>query len=371
MALDSSRFAVGIFIVLVSLGAAYATLNNFPGRPVPGSVGRLYEDLNVAFASHWKARTGLDIKVEQARSISGKPVHITVDGLDVPALALSYDADKLHDKERFIAPGFPELLARDFRTGSYPSAYTSTIVFLVRKGNPKKLKDWGDLVRSDIKVVTPNPKRSESGRWNYLAAWGYTMRQSGGNEQAAREFVRQLFANAQTVDYEGKKPGNSATAFVFLNIGDVLLTWENEAHLIAQNSGADKFEIVTPSISIVAEPVISIVDAVAHGKDARRVAASYIEYLYTPEAQHIAARHYYRPRDPSMAARYQDRFPHLELFTVDEVSGGWQKAQKAHFARGGVFDQITGDVPNSVALNGAIDTVLQISAMDNLFVLKN
>ena len=358
MTLDSSRFAVGIFIVVVSLGAAYATLHNFPGRPAPGSAGRLYEDLNVAFASHWKTRTGLDIKVEQARSKSGKPVHITIDGLDVPALALSYDVNKLHDKKRFIAPGPRELLAQDFRTGSYPSAYTSTIVFLVHKGNPKKLKDWSDLVRSDVKVVTANPKRSESGRWNYLAAWGYAMRQSGGSEQAAREFVSQLFANAQTVDYEGKKPGNSAIAFVFLNIGDVLLTWENEAHLIVQNSGHDKFEIVTPSISIVAEPVISIVDAIAHGKDARRVAASYIEYLYTPRAQHIAAKHYYRPHDPSVAVRYEDRFPHLELFTVDEVSGGWQKAQKMHFVRGGVFDQITGDVPNFASVNSSISAAL-------------
>lgn len=371
---NSSRFAVGIFIVLVSLGAAYATLNNFSGRPASGSAGRLYEELNAAFAAHWKTRTGLDIKVEPARNKSGKPVHLTVDGLDIPALALSYDADKLHDKKRFIAPDLRQLLAQDFRTGPYPSAYTSTIVFLVRKGNPKELKDWSDLARPDIKVVTPNPKRSESGRWNYLAAWGYAMRQSGGNEQAAREFVTQLFANAEIVDYEGKKPGNSATAFVFRSMGDVLLTWENEAHLIAQNSGADKFEIVTPSISIVAEPTLSVVDAVAYvayGKGARGVAVSYIDYLYTPEAQHIAARHYYRPRDPAVAARYEDRFPHLELFTIDEVSGGWRKAQKIHFARGGVFDQITGDVRNSVAVNGAIDAVLQISAMNDLFVLKN
>jgi sulfate/thiosulfate transport system substrate-binding protein len=354
MSLDSSRFAVGIFILLVSLGAAYATLNNFSERSA-GSTGRLYEELNAAFASRWKALAGLDIKVDQARSRSGKPINITVDGLDVPALALSYEVDKLHDKEGFIAPLSHELLAQDFRKGSYPSAYTSTIVFLVRKGNPKGLKDWSDLVHPDIKVITPNPKLSESGRWNYLAAWGYAMRQSGGNEQAAREFVSHLFANAYMVDYEGKKTGNSATAFIFLNTGDVLLTWENEAHLIVQNNGADKFEIVTPSISIVAEPPISVVDAVAHGKGARGVVDSYIEYLYTSEAQHIAARHYYRPRDPSIAKRYEDRFPHLELFTLDEVSGGWQRAQKIHFAKGGVFDQITGDVPNSVAARGAID----------------
>lgn len=359
MLLDSSRFAVGISIVLVSLGAAYATLNNFGDLPALGSTGRLYGDLNVAFASHWKTRTGLDIKVEQARSKLGKPVHIAVDGLDVPALALSYDVARLNDKEKSIAPALREPLARDFRIGSYPSAYTSTIVFLVRKGNPKELRDWGDLVRSDIKVVTPNPKRSESGRWNYLAAWGYAMRQSGGSEQTAREFVSQLFANAQTVDYEGKKPGNLATAFVFLNIGDVLLTWENEAHRIVQNSGNDKFEIVTPSISIVAEPIISVADAVANGKGARGV-ASYIEYLHTPQAQHIAAKHYYRPRDPSVAARYEDRFPHLDLFTVDEVSGGWQRAQKIHFARGGVFDQITSDVPNFASMNSSINAAYQI-----------
>jgi sulfate transport system substrate-binding protein len=360
MTLDTSHFVGGIFIALVSLGAAYAALDNFSGRPAPGASGRLYEDLNVAFASHWKARTGLDIEVEQARSKSGKPVHITVDGLDVPALALSYDADRLDDKERLIALLGPrELLAPNFRTRPYPSAYTSTIVFLVRKGNPKALKDWSDLVRSDIKVVTANPKSAESGRWSYLAAWGYAIRQSGGSEQAAREFVSQLFANAKAVDYKDEKPESSTTAFVLLNIGDVLLTWENEAHRIVRNNGNDKFEIVTPSISIMAEPAISVVDGVAHGKGARGVAASYIEYLYTPQAQHIAARHYYRPRNRSVAARYKDRFPDLELFTVDEVSGGWQKAQKVHFARGGAFDQITGDVSDSVAMKGPIDAALQ------------
>ncbi len=360
MTLNTSHFAVGILIALVSLGAAYATLNNFPGRPAPRAAERLHEDLNVAFASHWKTRTGLDIEVEQARSKSGKPVHITVDGLNVPALALSYNVDRLHEKERFIAPGPRQLLGQDFRTSPYPSAYTSTIVFLVRKGNPKELRDWSDLVRADIKVVSPNPKRSESGRWNYLAAWGYAIRQSGGSEQTAREFVSQLFANAKAVDYKDEKPENSTTAFVLLNIGDVLLTWENEAHRIVQNNGNDKFEIVTPSISIVAEPVISVVDAVGNGKGARGL-ASYIEYLYTPQAQHIAAKHYYRPRDRSVAARYEDWFPHLELFTIDEVSGGWQKAQKIHFARGGVFDQITGDASDSVAVKGAIDAALQIS----------
>lgn len=359
MPLNNSRFAVGIFVALVSLGAAYATLNNFPGRSSAGSAGRLHEDLNVDFASLWKARTGLDIKVEQARNKSGKPVYITVDGLDVPALALSYDVDKLRDKERFIAPGHRELLAQDFLIGSYPSAYTSTIVFLVRKGNPKQLRDWSDLVRPGIKVVTPNPKGSESGRWNYLAAWGYAMRQSGGSEQAALEFVSQLFANAQVADYEGEKPKDLVTAFASPGIGDVLLTWENEAHLIVQNGGTDKFEIVTPSISIVAEPVISIVDAVAHGKGARGAGASYIDYLYTPQAQHIAAKHYYRPRDPSVGSRYEDRFPHLELFTIDEVAGGWQKAQKMHFAKGGIFDRITGNKPASVATNGSIGAALQ------------
>ncbi|HVW65054.1 MAG TPA: sulfate ABC transporter substrate-binding protein [Nitrosospira sp.] len=359
MLFNNSRFAVGIFIALASLGVAYATLSNFPGRSPAGSVERLYEDLNAGFASLWKARTGLDIKVEHALSKSGKPVHITVDGLYVPSLALSYDVDKLHDRERFIAPGARELLAQDFRPGSLPSAYTSTIVFLVRKGNPKELRDWSDLVRPDIKVVTPNPKRSENGRWNYLAAWGSAMKQSGGSEQAAREFVGRLFANAQIVDYEDGKPQDQAVDFISNGVGDVFLIWENEAHLIVHNSGNEKFEIVTPSISIVAEPVISVVDTVARGKDARGVGASYIEYLYTPQAQHIAAQHYYRPRDPSVGARYEDRFPHLELFTVDEVAGGWQKAQKIHFANGGVFDRIAGDKPASVAENGSISATLR------------
>ena len=347
---DRSRFTVGVFIVLVSLSAAYATRDNFSGRSAASPAARLHADLNAAFVSGLKARTGRDVKVGQARSRSGKPVHITADGLDVPALALSSGPGTPHDRETSAGAGPREFLAGDFEAGSRPSPYTSTIVFLVRKGNPKGVKDWDDLARTDIKVVAPDPKRTEAGRWNYLAAWGYALKRSGGDEQAARKFVRGVFADAETVNHEGRKPGPSA--FVFRNTdGDVLPVWENEAHLLVRNNGADLFEIVTPSASIAAEPAISVVDASGEGSGARGAGASYLAYLHTPQAQHIAARHYYRPRDPQVAAGYENRFPPIAMFTVDEISGGWRQTEKKHFSRGGVVDQVIGEAPLSAAVN--------------------
>lgn len=333
-----SHIAVIVVISLVSLGAAYAALQTFSPGSAHDPTRELYADLNDAFAAHWKARSGVDINVRLAQSKSGKPIRAVLDGLNIPTLALSYDVDRLREKNRFIAPAWNPTLPQNMaRSSLHASPYTSTIVFLVRKGNPKKLIDWDDLLRPEIEVVTPNPKISDGGRWNYLAAWGYALRQPGGGEAAALEFVTKLFANIRS----------PATAdFVERDIGDVLLVWENEAHLLIRQTsaeGADKFEIITPSMSIVAEPTVSVVNVVADRNGAREVAAAYIDYLYTPQAQDIVGKHYYRPRDAQASAKYASQFPSLELFTIDEVVGGWQQAQKVHFARGGIFERIQGN----------------------------
>lgn len=273
----------------------------------------------------------MDISVKFAQSKSGKPIRAVLDGLSVTALALSYDVNKLHEKNRFIAAAWNQTLSRN---AHHASPYTSTIVYLVRKGNPKGLTDWDDLLRPGVEVVTPNPKTSESGRWNYLAAWGYALSQTDRNEAVAFEFVRRLFANVRSL---------VISDFVDRGIGDVLLVWENEAHLLVRQTsvgGADNFEVVTPSVSIVAEPTISVVDAVTGRNSAREAATAYIDYLYTPQAQEIASKNFYRLRDAQVAARYANQFPTLELFTVDDVFGGWQQAEKIHFAKGGIFEQI-------------------------------
>jgi sulfate transport system substrate-binding protein len=257
-----------------------------------------------------------------------------IDGLeaDVVTLALAYDVDALHDKAKLIPADWQKRLPHN------ASPYTSTIVFLVRKGNPKHIRDWNDLVKPDIGVITPNPKTSGGARWNYLAAWAYALKQPGGNEKTAQEFVKKLYANVKVLDSGAR---GSTTTFVERGIGDVLLAWENEAYLAVKELGPDKFEIVTPSLSILAEPPVSIVDKFVDKHGTRKIATAYLEYLYSPEGQDIAGKNYYRPSDKKVAANYVKQFAPVKLITVDEVFGGWQKAQQTHFADGGTFDRIS------------------------------
>ncbi|WP_043372491.1 sulfate ABC transporter substrate-binding protein [Methyloversatilis universalis] len=294
----------------------------------------LYQDFNAAFAKHWKAKSGDNVTIKQSHGGSGKQARSVIDGLeaDVVTLALAYDVDALHDNGKLIPADWQKRLPHN------ASPYTSTIVFLVRKGNPKGLKDWNDLVRPGVEVITPNPKTSGGARWNYLAAWAYAAKQPGGSDATAKEFVKKLFANVKVLDSGAR---GSTTTFVERGIGDVLIAWENEAYLAVKELGPDKFEIVTPSLSILAEPPVSVVDKVVDKRGTRAVATAYLEYLYSPEGQEIAAQNYYRPIDPKVAAKYAKTFAPVKLFTIDAEFGGWQKAQKAHFADGGVFDQIS------------------------------
>src|SRR5688572_1807496 len=291
----------------------------------------LYVAVNAAFAKQWKAKTGQDLQFRQSHGGSGSQARAVIDGLeaDVVTLALAYDIDAISNSG---------LLHKDWqkRLPQNSSPYTSTIVFLVRKGNPKGIKDWNDLVRPGVQVITPNPKTSGGARWNYLAAWEYAKRRNGGNDAKAREFVAALFKNVPVLDSGAR---GSTTTFVQRGIGDVLLAWENEAYLaIAEQK--DKVEIVAPSISILAEPPVTVVDKVVARKGTKAIADAYLQYLYSPEGQEIAARNYYRPRDQKVLSKYANRFAKVELFTIDQAFGGWQAAQKAHFADGGSFDQI-------------------------------
>jgi sulfate/thiosulfate transport system substrate-binding protein len=292
----------------------------------------LYQDVNAAFAKAWAAKGGKAIAIQQSHGGSSKQARAVLDGLeaDVLTLALAYDIDA-------VAEG--GLLSKDWqkRLPNNSSPYTSTIVFLVRKGNPKAIKDWADLVKPGIQVITPNPKTSGGARWNYLAAWAYALRQPGGTDAKARDFVTRLYKNVPVLDSGAR---GATTTFVQRGIGDVLLAWENEAFLSIKELGPDKVEIVVPSLSILAEPPVALVDKVVDKKGTRAAAQAYLEYLYTPEAQEIAARNYYRPRLAAVAQKHAATFPNIQLITIDEVFGGWQKAQKTHFADGGVFDQI-------------------------------
>ena len=292
----------------------------------------LYQDYNAAFARYWQAKTGEKVTVNQSHGGSGKQARSVIDGLeaDVVTLALAYDVSALAEK-KLIPADWQKRLPQN------ASPYTSTIVFLVRKGNPKQIRDWDDLVKPGVGVVTPNPKTSGGARWNYLAAWAYALKQPGGSEEKAAEFVGKLFRNVKVLDSGAR---GATTTFTERGIGDVLLAWENEAHLAVAERGAAKFEIVTPSLSILAEPPVSLVDKTVDKRGTRRVAEAYLEYLYSPEAQEIAARHHYRPRDAKVAARYAGKFTRVNLITIDEVFGGWDRAQKAHFADGGSFDRI-------------------------------
>ena len=318
----------GALFAAASVAYADTTLLNVSYDPTR----ELYEEFNTAFAKQWKAKTGETVKINQSHGGSGKQARSVIDGLeaDVVTLALAYDIDELGEKK---------LLPADWqkRLPHNASPYTSTIVFLVRKGNPKGIKDWADLVKPGIEVVTPNPKTSGGARWNYLAAWGYAQRQPNGNDATAKDFVKRLYKNVKVLDSGAR---GSTTTFVERGIGDVLIAWENEAYLAVKELGPDKFQIVTPSISILAEPPVSVVDKVVDKRGTRKVATAYLEYLYTPEGQEIAAKNYYRPRDAKVAAKYAKSFAAVKLFNIDEGFGGWQKAQKTHFADGGTFDQI-------------------------------
>ena len=291
----------------------------------------LYADFNKAFAAAYQKETGKSVEIKQSHGGSGSQARAVIDGLqaDVVTLALAYDVDAIAAKG---------LIPADWqkRLPLNASPYTSTIVFLVRKGNPKGIKDWDDLIKSGVSVITPNPKTSGGARWNYLAAWGYALKKYGSADKA-RQFVGDLYKNVPVLDTGAR--GSSVT-FVERGVGDVLLAWENEAFLAQREFGKDKFEIVSPPLSILAEPPLSVVDAVAARKGTREVAEAYLKYWYTREGQEIAARNSYRPRDPEIAREYQTSFAKVELFTIDDVFGGWTKAQKEHFGEGGVFDQI-------------------------------
>ncbi|MFO1418556.1 MAG: sulfate ABC transporter substrate-binding protein [Methylotetracoccus sp.] len=294
----------------------------------------LYDDYNQAFAKYWKAKTGETVTIRQSHGGSGKQARAVIDGLDadVVTLALGYDVHQLHQKGRLIPESWQSRLPHN------STPYTSTMIFLVRKGNPKHIKDWDDLVKSDVAVVTPNPKTSGGARWNYLAAWAYAIKKKGKDEAGAKDFVAHLYKNAAVLDTGAR---GSTVSFTEREIGDVLITWENEAHLILKEAGKDNYEVVIPSFSILAEPPVAVVDKVVKDHDTEEAAKAYLEYLYSKEGQEIAAKHYYRPRDPAIAAKYAAQFPKLELISIDDpLFGGWTKAQQKHFVDGGVFDQI-------------------------------
>jgi len=293
----------------------------------------LYQDYNAAFGKYWKKKSGEDVTVKQSHGGSGTQARSVIDGLgaDVVTLALAYDIDEIHAKAKLLPEDWQKRLPHN------SSPYTSTIVFLVRKGNPKGIKDWNDLVKPGISIITPNPKTSGGARWNYLAAWGYALKLKGGNEASAKDFVTKLFKNVPVLDSGARGATNT---FVQRGLGDVLLAWENEAFLAINELGKDKFEIVVPSLSILAEPPVTVVDKVVDKKGTRKVAEEYLKYLYTAEGQEIAARNYYRPIDKKVAGKYAKVFPKVKLITIDEVFGGWRAAQTKHFADEGSFDQI-------------------------------
>ncbi|HWK23522.1 MAG TPA: sulfate ABC transporter substrate-binding protein [Ureibacillus sp.] len=292
----------------------------------------LYEEYNKAFAEHWKQEKGQEVTFQQSHGGSGKQGRAVIDGLeaDVVTLALAYDIDEIAQTRQLLNDDWQS----EFENNSSP--YTSTIVFLVRKGNPKGIKDWDDLIRDDVSVITPNPKTSGGARWNYLAAWGYADKKFDGDEKQVKQFMKQLYGNVEALDSGAR---GSTTTFVEREIGDVLIAWENEAYLSLNELGKDEYEIVTPSLSILAEPPVAVVDKIVDKKGTREVAESYLEYLYSDEGQEIAAKNYYRPRNEEVFEKYKDQFQDLELITVDDF-GGWQEAQKTHFADGGTFDEI-------------------------------
>ena len=333
-----ARFRAAALAVCASLGLASCgkdassdiTLLNASYDPTR----ELYADINVAFAKQWKQSTGQKVRINQSHGGSGRQARAVIDGLaaDVVTLALAGDVDKIATEGKLLPLNWEQRLPHN------SAPYVSTIVFLVRKGNPKKIHDWGDLARDDVQVITPNPKTSGGARWNYLGAWAWAEKQPGANDASTREFVRKLYKNVPVLDTGAR---GSLTTFAQRGIGDVAISWENEAHLALHEHGGDGFEIVVPSISVLAEPSVAVVDKVVLRRGTRAVAQAYLEFLYTPEGQEIAAKHYYRPRDAAILAKYASQFANIELVGIDHF-GGWKLVQQEHFASGGVFDQITG-----------------------------
>ena len=327
-ALAAPAMVAVMLVTSPTLHAETKTLLNVSYDPTR----ELYDDYNKAFIQYWKKKSGKDISIRQSHGGSGKQARTVIDGLpaDVVALALAYDIDALATQGKLLPANWQTRLPGN------SSPYTSTIVFLVRKGNPKKIKDWGDLARPGIAVITPNPKTSGGARWNYLAAWAWALKQPGGNAATAEEYLGRLFKNVPVLDTGAR---GSLTTFAQRGIGDVMISWENEAFLASRQLGKDKFEIVVPTVSILAEPPVAVVDKVAIRRGTTAEARAYLEYLYSKEGQEIVAKHYYRPRDPEVAAKYASTFPRINLVTIPDF-GGWAKAQAAHFADGGTFDRI-------------------------------
>ncbi|SFU90856.1 sulfate ABC transporter substrate-binding protein [Xenorhabdus koppenhoeferi] len=324
----SAVFLLTLAIVTSNAWAKEVQLLNVSYDPTR----ELYQQYDEAFSKYWHQKTGNNVKIRQSHGGSGKQATSVINGLqaDVVTLALAYDVNAIAKSGR-IDKNWLKLLPDN------SAPYTSTIVFLVRKGNPKQIKDWSDLIRPDVSVVTPNPKTSGGARWNYLAAWGYGLEHNNQNQDKAKEFIKTLYKNVEVLDSGARGATNT---FVERGIGDVLIAWENEALMANNTLGKGKFEIVTPSISILAEPTVAVVDKVVDKRGTRELATEYLKYLYSPTGQEIAVRNYYRPRDKAIAEKYRAVFPELKLFTIDEVFGGWGKAQKEHFATGGIFDEI-------------------------------
>ena len=331
--LSKKIIAAAIFAATAASSASFALAAEISLLNVSYDPTReLYQDVNAAFAKDWKAKTGDTVKIKQSHGGSGKQGRAVIDGLeaDVVSLALAYDIDAIAER-KILSPDWQKNLPHN------STPYTSTIVFLVRKGNPKGIKDWNDLVKPGVAVITPNPKTSGGARWNHLAAYGYALRQPGGTEASAKDFLGKLYKNVPVLDSGAR---GATTTFVERGIGDVLIAWENEALLAIKELGPSKFDIVAPSISILAEPPVAVVDKVVDKRGTRKVAEAYLNFLYTDAAQEIIAKNYYRPAVEKEAKKYAAQFPAVKLFTIAQISGDWAKAQKTHFADGGVFDQI-------------------------------
>jgi sulfate transport system substrate-binding protein len=332
MTVRPGRWALAVGLAFAGVGAplahAQTTLLNVSYDPTR----EFYQEFNAAFSRHWQEKTGQTVRIRQSHGGSGAQARKVIDGLnaDVVTLALAYDIDAIADRG-LIAKDWQGRLARN------SAPYTSTLAFLVRKGNPKGIRDWDDLVKPGVAVITPNPKTSGAARWNYLAAWGYALLKSGQDEASAREFVAKLYRNVPVLDTGARA---ATTTFIQRGIGDVLINWENEILMAGKALGRDRFDIVVPPTSLLAEPAVSVVDRVVDRRGTRKVAEAYLAYLYAPEGQRIAGRHYYRPTDPDIAANFGAQFAPVRLFTLAEVAGDWRQANRVHFAAGGVFDRI-------------------------------